>query len=415
MQCHDAGARSLGCEGAGMGGVRMQQLAGSVLAVIFIDLGFRVWIVNAPRHPALVLLSIAAYLCAFVAVRGVFDAPRRWLEIVYPVLCLVGVLVGFAAQGVHSDVIGGYASDALAFDHYSAQLLLSGRDPYGADMTPAYAAFHVPRSMVTPTTSGGTVTVQSYPALAFLVYAPFVLAHVGSMLWVNVALLFVAILLAYALVPPENRIAIGLIVVAVQEFVYFATGAVTDIVWVVPMIAVAALWDESPEWAAVWFGVACAIKQDAWFVVPFALLHWRSTRTAGILAAAFLIPNLPFIIWNPQAWVMGVLAPLVTHPVPFGSGFVQLLASGLLPASAALLALPWILAFLLCLYLYVRDAAKYHWLPFIAPAVVLFFAPRSLANYFLYWPLIAIVYASARLHRQGDPSFPERRRSEGGV
>lgn len=393
----------------------MQQLAGAVLCVIFIDLGFRAWIGGSLHDRALLVLSLGCYVCAFVCARGIFDQPRRWVDLAYPALCIIALLGGLALHALTSDVLSHYASDALAFNQYSAQLLLHGRDPYGADMTPAYAQFGVPLGARTPSLQGGLVTIQSYPALGFLVYVPFLLVGISNVLWVNVALLVAAVLLAYALVPPESRIAAGVLVVAVQEFVYFALGAVTDIVWVVPMVAVAACWDAAPEWAALWLGIACAVKQAPWFVVPLALVFWwrvaansaappkRYARLVGIFSAAFLVPNLAFIIWNAPAWLRGVFGPLSAHPRPFGTGFVQLLASGALPPAVALLTLPWIFALAICLYVYVRYPQKYRWLPFLTAPVVLFFGPLSTANYFMYWPLVAYVYA-ARMAPAAEPA-----------
>lgn len=384
--------------------VRLHQLGGAVLATIFVDIGYRAWIAGAPHDRALVLLSVAAYVIAFVAVRGIFASERPWLTAIYPALCLAGLLAGAAVLGMSTDILQHYSNDALAYDHYSAELLLQKRDPYAADMRPALTQFAVPAKDRTVTGQGTLVTEQSYPALAFLVYVPFVAAHLANMLWVNLALLFAALLLAYAFVPPESRLAVGLIVLVVPEFLYFVMGGGTDIVWVLPMIAVAALWESSPEWAALWLGVACALKQDAWFVVPFALVHWwrttdarsnlrRYSRTIGILVATFAVPNIPFALWNAAAWIGGILAPLTAHPLPLGVGIVQLMASRLLPASRGMMIVLWASSFLVCLYAYVRYPRKSAWLPFVAPAIVLFFAPRSLVIYFLYWPLIAVVYA----------------------
>jgi uncharacterized membrane protein len=382
--------------------IRLHQLGGAVLATIFVDLGYRAWIAGSPHDRPLVLLSIAAYVLAFVAVRGIFATSGVWLTAVYPALCVAGLLVGIATLGLSTDIFGHYANDALAYDQYSAQVLLHGTNPYTTDMRPALDQFRVPAQDRTVTSTGSLVTVQSYPALAFLVYVPLIVAHVRNLLWFNVAMLLVAVLVAYAYVPPESRIAVGLLVIVVQEFLYFVMGGGTDIMWVLPMIGVAALWESSFAWAALWLGIACALKQDAWFVVPFALVHWwrapgmqpqQYARVVSILIATFLIPNLAFIVWNPAAWAHGVFAPLAAHPLPLGVGFVQLLASHILPPARAFVVLPWILAFGACVYAYVRYPKRCAWMPFVAPAIVLFFAPRSLVSYFLYWPMIAVVYA----------------------
>lgn len=72
-------------------------------------------------------------------------------------------------------------------------------------------------------------------------------------------------------------------------------------------------------WSFLFMGVACALKQYAWFIAPFYLLYiWqtsqpdkRLTRMAtavGVIGGVMAVTAVPFIIWNPQAFLTDVLA-----------------------------------------------------------------------------------------------------------
>src|SRR5258708_34792302 len=49
---------------------------------------------------------------------------------------------------------------------------------------------------------------------------------------------------------------------------------------------------------------------------------------AGSIGLAF---NLPFILWNPQAWLAGILAPMADPMFPMGVGPINLSVTHLLP------------------------------------------------------------------------------------
>ena len=69
-----------------------------------------------------------------------------------------------------------YGTDEMAFDQYSAQLFLHGVNPYLHSMAPSFNLFQVNPNSYTWMVSGKPVTSLSYPALAFLLYIPFMAA-----------------------------------------------------------------------------------------------------------------------------------------------------------------------------------------------------------------------------------------------
>ncbi len=94
------------------------------------------------------------------------------------------------------------------------------------------------------------------------------------------------------------------------------------------------------RWAsAIFLGLAIATKQTSWFLFPFyVLMVFRNfglketsyrLLIAGTLALAF---NLPFIIWNPGAWLAGVLTPVADPMFPMGVGIIDLSITHLIPS-----------------------------------------------------------------------------------
>ena len=76
-------------------------------------------------------------------------------------------------------------------------------------------------------------------------------------------------------------------------------------------------------------GLAMAVKQTPWLIVPFVVPGscwnrgagdgWAQAardglRYAGIAVAAFLVPNLPYLLASPGAWLHGVLTPVLAPP-----------------------------------------------------------------------------------------------------
>ncbi|MBV8081899.1 MAG: hypothetical protein JOY86_02850 [Candidatus Eremiobacteraeota bacterium] len=406
---------------------------GLLLAAVLLHIGYIAAGGQPGAHPLLVLLGLAAYALAFVAVAGAFSTRPAWAAYILPGMCIAAYVLWsgighLTSQTVVNPAFEQYQTDSLEFSAYSAQLLLQHEDPYTASMAPAAQRFRISPRINTPTMDGDRVSVQPYPALSFLVYVPFVLAHVQSMIWVDIGFQLVAMLLVLALAPVWARTLFGLFFLVIPEYREFAVGSVTDVVWLPLMIGVAASWDRRPALAATLLGFACAIKQEPWFVVPFALIHWwqldetpaKSTawRNLGLLAGAFLLPNFPFLIWHPAAWLAGVFSPVLSHPVPLGSGLIQLQTSGFTALPLGFYTVLWVGTLALCAAAYALWPNRLAWLPFIAPALVLFFSPRSLQNYFVYWPVVLAMYAAtAPQQRVGVPqeALPSLRARAAGI
>lgn len=331
------------------------------------------------------------------------------------------VLVSIAAWSilqVHGQP--GYGTDEIAFDQYAAQLARHGIDPYLRSMAPSFPMFRVPPDAYTYTLSGTPVTHLSYPALAFELYLPFLALGWSTQLAIalNVAAWMVAVLVLFVLLPRSLR-PVALVVGSLSTFVAYAVGGVTDVLYVPLLLGVAYRWNTfgtrrgPSRWIApVLLGLAMAVKQTPWLLAPFVLAGVvlevrdrgpaRMARTgaayAGVAAAAFLIPNVPYIVASPAAWWHGILTPFTSHSVPAGQGVVGLsvflgVGGGSLDAYSALALTVLVASLVVFVATYPRLAPA----TFLLPSFALFFASRSFGSYLAtFFPAVLLAAATGR-------------------
>ncbi len=298
-----------------------------------------------------------------------------------------------------------YGTDEIAFDQYAARLALHGVDPYLRSMAPAFPLFHVSPNGYTFTLHGRPVTSLSYPALAFEAYLPALWLGLSSQaaIWVDVASWAAGAVVLWAVLPGSLR-PLAIVLASSSVYVGYAVGGVTDVLFVPLLVGAAAGWDRfvtetGPRaWRGpVLLGLASAVKQTPWVVVPFLLvgialeserLHGArraladSARYGAIALGAFLVPNLPYIAMGPSAWFQGIFTPFASHIVPAGQGLVALslylgIGGGSLAGYSAAAAV--VLVVLVSCFAATYPAAKP--VTFMLASIGLFFATRSFGSY----------------------------------
>jgi uncharacterized membrane protein len=367
---------------------------------------------------ALGLAGLLAIVAAWLPDRVLTSRRQRQADW----LVLLAAVAGLALWSYFQVYVApDYGTDEVAFDQYAAQLVLHGLDPYLHSMAAAFPLFHVSPDGYTFRLTGQPVTALSYPALAFEAYLPLLSLGLAAQAatWMNVAAWAAGAVVLFAVLP--RRLApLAAVVVSLDVYIGYAVGGVTDALYVPLLVGAAAGWDRFPSQRgrAAWrgpvlLGLAMAVKQTPWLVFPFVLAgivaearHQRGRagslrcgmRYAAIALGAFLLPNLPYVLTAPGAWLHGILTPLSADLVPAGQGLVSLslyltVGGGSLQAYslAAIVVMIGAMACYLSAYPVLKPTT------FLVPSVVLFFAARSFGSYLVM--LIPAAVAAAATTR----------------
>ncbi len=347
------------------------------------------WVVTSPRSPR---LQVAALVGAMVSVLG--------------------------NQGTGTHLRQFYTTDSAAFTQAAARLLQHGINPYTTSLASADRLLQTPPDFWTYTVAGGHVTQVSYPAGSFLLEMPVLALGFRHMIvdWTDLVAWMATGVLLFVLVPSALRWFSVLLFSFPVFAAIFGSGG-TDAAFLPFLVLAVWRWDRFgtgraaglARWVGpVALGLACSIKQTPWFCVPFlAVGVFLEARASGrrpvpvvagylaVVVGVFAVVNLPFIVWQPSAWLKGTLLPL-THPlVADGQGLITLTLHGIargasfpLLGLAGLLVLVALLAGLVVWY----PVMKRIWMLLLPLAF--FVAPRSLSSYLLDLFPAAIVAAS---------------------
>ncbi len=370
------------------------------------------------------------------ASRAVVKQPARWQRIII-ILTLILVIPGGIELGRGIAMFflpPQFSNDGTSLDTNAAILLLQGRNPYtDSNMLDLARRFPIQPNWTTPLRKGqfanrldyptmaefqsvldtdlkaGTApefeSKVSYPALSFLSLVPFALLGTYNVLPFYFLSYLVLVAIAWKVARPELRPWILLLSLANIPMWSSTDGGNLDVFCILLVVLAWLLRDR--RWAsAIFFGLALASKQIAWFFIPFyMIMTWRHYSlkesiyrmlVAGSLGLAI---NLPFILWNPHAWLAGIMAPVADPMFPMGVGIIDLSITHLLPyfpgwvytsleAVAMLVALAWY--WRLC-----RTRPEAAMLLAVAP---LLFAWRSLPSYFYCaaYPLFILMAAKMK-------------------
>ncbi|MDZ4766063.1 MAG: tetratricopeptide repeat protein [Chloroflexota bacterium] len=360
------------------------------------------------ERTALALALAQFFLAAVLLFSAVLRHIPRWASVGIP--CALVLMWGsfLHIHRVNHDLSGQvFVTDVHMFSDYAASLVRMGENPYHYDTLDAYRVYRASKLYSTPLINGDVIGGVSYPSLSFLIYLPFQWLGIDTSLIYPLALL-IGLLLIYGIAPSSIRPLAVVPFLVNPNYTLYALGGVNDIVWAVLLCLMVVMW-RRVVWAGLWFGLACAIKQQPWFLAPFLLVRlWHDAPAAArprvviqfslIAAGSFLILNAPFIAADPAAWFNGILLPLTEPMILLGQGFSSLTLFGVIffPQWVFFgLTYGLLLALLL---LYIRFFHHWRDMLWIAPAVALWFAHRSLSSYWYFYllPLVASILMTLR-------------------
>jgi uncharacterized membrane protein len=336
---------------------------------------------------------------------------------------------------LHAPPSQSYFTDIISFTQENADLVLSGRNPYTSDSAYRLALSRFPEAMATPLRGPifGTGyiapslhhlqvvqrryaaapqqvpdafdprTLHSYPALSFLLYVPGVRAGGTNILLIDLLVYWAMFAWLVWLTPIGWRHWGALVLLAAMPVV---TASLIESNEVICIALVLVAWHARERlWmGAALLGLACAFKQYTWYFVPLFAVEvvrgqgWRAgLRWAGIGVAMFLLPNLPYLLASPKDWLLSQTIPVTDPFFPMGMGIIQLSTSQILPfGPPALYALLEAVTLAVVLWIFARDRARIGASGLVLALLPLFFAFRSMPNYFAFAPWLAMYAVNVR-------------------
>lgn len=239
-----------------------------------------------------------------------------------------------------------------------------------------------------------------YPAVSFLLPAPFILAGINDIRIVYAIFVMAGLICAAWLIPKQKRLLfIGASIISLELWNSIAGGETGSLCF--PLLLVSWLTLNRNMWVSVVFlGLAVSDKQTAWFFIPFYFILLLRTQGVKKLAASlamiagiFAVTNLPFVISNPSLWLTSITSPMTDPMFPIGGGLTILVTGGILPVqSSRPFTILEVIAFVIAIAWYWRFCVRYPQTGPLLAIVPLFFAWRSLWSYFFYAAIIALAY-----------------------
>jgi hypothetical protein len=299
-----------------------------------------------------------------------------------------------------------YTTDTIVGTYMGVLRVLQFQSPYGFSIKPLLDQFGFSPSFYTPGVDGSFDFHLAYPSLSFLSVLPFYLVGLHDLRDSVLIFHIMSILLLFGLAPARLK---SITLAPFSLFSIVIAGSWTDSVWAFFLILTAVLWYRHPKASWISLGLTVAVKQIAVVIVPFLLIRlWYQkpesrlqtlSSSIGLMLAAFLLPNIPFIIASPGSWWADIVAPYLPNATPQVPGGIGL--SGFLLDLGVALPSSFFLVLMLgtsslLLFLYARHFRGLNSVVFAFPILLFFLYYRSFPNYMAYW-LFPLVFELGRL------------------
>lgn len=334
-----------------------------------------------------------------------------------------------------------YNNDGAVMDYHAAQRLRDGHNPYRAtNIVQALADLNAPATTTTPLERGQFGGAQAYPsegaqqqvffndlrhrfskglvippefeskynypAGSFLFILPFVFAGLNDMRFLYALAMLAMGAYLWLRLPRAFRPLSPLLLLGSVPLVLSTTGGQPDPIYGLFLMIGYAEWRKR-HLSPVCMGIAIATKQLAWFFVPFYVVlivrefGWREgARRVGVMTLLFVATNGPFILQSPGSYLTSISAPMSDPMFPLGIGVIALFVSNVVPmlpkiAFAAAQLIAWVGGAGAFARLRLSPASGV-----VLAALPLFFAWRSLVNYFYLVPLLTLAVVLAESSAQ---------------
>jgi uncharacterized membrane protein/Tfp pilus assembly protein PilF len=392
------------------------------VGMLLFDVSFTVWHQIEPfRSPrSLGLLLVANVLGLALIVLALVRRPPSRLNW----LILIGVIfvsmMRLHAFNMNFHPTGPVQTDTGMITGYAVEALAHGHNPYTWNFGDFLRVYRASPLYITPHVDGSIQNKAAYPALTYWLF------------WISRGLglsvpettfmgLMVMLILLFVTAPQRWRPLVLLPLVIFEDYTHFALVGNQDTLLSLLLVGMLIAWS-NPKWRAMLFGMACAFRQQAWFIAPFLLIEmWKrrdgtTTRWrqifyfTSISAGIFVLINLPFVIWNPRAWWLGVFEHSYAPFNVYSHGLGTLSQYGILPLPRQFytaLQMTSLAGMLILHWRHPRFVGQAFW---IFPALFFWLYYRGLTNYWIYWvpPLLyALIHHTSNRDACDEQTFEQ--------
>jgi len=397
-----------------------------LVAALMLNLGFQLWGILPPGDWVSMIVVVYAYgtaLGLFVLALLDVDLDRYGYHIsgwVGFVILASTLTILWLRAGTN------FGTDALLFSRFSVDLLLAGQNPFAASMAPAVETYDASILHVTPQIDGSHITSLSYPAGMVWAFVPQAASGAGGINLGETLLVAAAVVLVFLVLesPPSLALMPVVVLLGARNLLWASAGGLLDVLWLVPLLVAMHYWHaERYGTAALAYGLAAGTKQTVWPIAP-ALAIWlwndaddvdefveRASRTLRNGLAGFLVLNLPFMVWDIEAWATSVFTPISSGAPMVHQGVAATLASatGVYALPKDYYTLLTVASFVVALAVYALYWDRMKWVAWVLPPIVLFWYYRSLSSYFTWFLPVAYYAAICALDLRRERWAPVER------
>ncbi|MCY0882233.1 MAG: hypothetical protein OWQ50_00065, partial [Acidianus infernus] len=296
-------------------------IGSTILSAIFI-ISFRINILNNPVIAAVLALSFFSAIAIFViALDPYILNPNRKINMIDDIIVIISILT-YTLISVF--LINGYGTDDMEYIATAINYLIHGINPY-------LQSYHPHNVEPTYLLDGNIASSYIYPPLSFLLYTPLYLILdllKIKLYYINILNIIFEDLLAI-IIYLQGRKRKDPIATLPIIFIFITSGllapsfaGVNSSVWAL-FIALSYVYNGKKS--GIFLALADSFNQIPWVITPFLLIYKKKDLLnvlKGFLTSILLI-NVPFLIWNPYAFLHIITLDEKTIPVAF-TGFTIL-------------------------------------------------------------------------------------------
>jgi uncharacterized membrane protein len=358
-------------------------IGSTILSAIFI-ISFRINILNNPITAAVLALSFFSAITIFIITLNPYILnPNRKINRVDDIIMVISILTYTL---ISFFLINGYGTDDMEYISTAINYLIHGLNPY----LQSYYPYNVGPTYLL---NGNIASNYIYPPLSFLLYTPLYLI----LDWLKIKLYYINILniifedLLAIIVYLQGRKREDPIATLPVIFIFITSGllapsfaGVNSSIWAV---FVALSYVYKGKKSGIFLGLADSFNQIPWLITPFLLIYKKKDLLQVLkgFLTSILFVNIPFLLWNPYAFLHIITLDEKTIPVAF-TGFTIFNFTTLFSVE------PWFFTYAMALsgafllYIYYRFFDRLKETLWVFPLIIMWFSWRTLTSYFIMWP-----------------------------